>query len=464
MSQGRAWAGTVAAALTLVVSLVVSGASVWWADDLAAPFVDGPPTTWGAPVAARDLAVLPAAAGASAPAPTAAGVASAIQSLLGDPALGSNVTAHVVDVATGQVLAGRGSDTPTIPASTIKLVTAAASLAALGPNHQFVTRALAGAGPGEVVLVGGGDVTLAAGTTGTYPDAANLPALAEQVKKALGGTAPTKLNYDPSIFGAPPSGPWDPDILTNGVVAPITGLMTDGGRADPKVRGQARRVADPAAAAAAAFATLLGIPASGVIAGNAPAGARELGAVRSMPLSRQVEIMLTESDNVVAEALARHVAIKRGKPATFVGGAEAQQEQIAELGFPAGELSLADGSGLARADKVSPSLLVDLITLAAKPDRVGLRAVHTGLPVSAYNGTLVNRFKKANAGGAAAGVVRVKTGTLRSVSSVAGVVFTADGRELAVAVLADNVPVGGTGPAQDALDRILAALAACGCR
>jgi D-alanyl-D-alanine carboxypeptidase/D-alanyl-D-alanine-endopeptidase (penicillin-binding protein 4) len=239
--------------------------------------------------------------------------------------------------------------------------------------------------------------------------------------------------------------------------------MTDGGRADPKVRGQTRRVADPAATAAAAFATLLGVPAGGVIAGNAPSGAKELGSVKSMPLSRQVEIMLTESDNVIAEALARHVAIKRGKPATFVGGAEAQQEQIVELGFPAGELSLADGSGLARADKVSPSLLVDLVTLAAKADRAGLRAVHTGLPVAAYNGTLVNRFKKANAGGAAAGVVRVKTGTLRSVSSVAGVVFTADGRELAVAVLADDVPIGGTGPAQDALDRILAALAACGC-
>ena len=38
------------------------------------------------------------------------------------------------------------------------------------------------------------------------------------------------------------------------------------------------------------------------------------------------------------------------------------------------------------------------------------------------------------------------------------------GRTKQVAVLADNVPVGGTLPAQDALDRILAALAACGCR
>ena len=462
MSQGRA--GTVAAALTLVVSLAVGGLVVWRAADLAAPLRGGPPTTWSAGVAAKDRAVLPAAAGPAAPTPTAEGVAKALQGLFTDPALGSNVAAHVVDVLTGQVLAGRASDTPTIPASTIKLVTASSALSALGPNHQFVTRAVAGAGPGEVVLVGGGDVTLAGAANGTYPEAANLPDLADQVKKALGGTAPTKLSYDASIFGAPPSGPWDADILTNGVVAPITGLMTDGGRADPKARGQTRRVTDPAATAAGQFAALLGLSASSVTADTAPSGAKELGAVKSMALSRQVEIMLTESDNVIAEALARHVAIKRGKPATFAGGAEAQQEQIASLGFAPAELTLADGSGLARADKVSPSLLADLVALAAKPDRADLRVILSGLPVAAYSGTLVNRFKKANAGGAAAGVVRVKTGTLRSVSSVAGLVFTADGRELAVAVLADNVPVGGTLPAQDALDRILAALAACGYR
>lgn len=464
MSQGRAWAGTVAAVLTLVVSVALAGASVWFADDLAAPFVDGPPSSWNRGVAAKDLAVLPAAPGASAPMPTAAGVQAAIQNLLRDPALGSNVTAHVVDVATGQVLAGQGSDTPTIPASTIKLVTASSALSALGPNHQFVTRVVAGAGPGEVVLVGGGDPTLAGANTGTYPDAARLPDLAEQVKSALGGTKPTKVSYDPSIFGAPPSGPWDPDILTNGVVAPITGLMTDGGRADPKVRGQGKRVTDPAATAAGQFAALLGVPAGGVIAASAPQGAKELGAVKSMPLSRMVEIMLTESDNVIAESLARHVAIKRGKPATFEGGAQAQQEQIASLGFAPAELSLADGSGLARADKVSPSLLADLVALSAKPDRSDLRPIHSGLPVAAYSGTLAARFKKSTAGGAAAGEVRVKTGTLRSVSSVAGVVYTVDGRELAVAVLADEVPVGGTLPAQDALDRILAALAACGCK
>ena len=381
----------------------------------------------------------------------------------------NRVTAHVVDVATGQVLFGRGSDTPTVPASTIKVVTAVAALSALGPNHQFVTKAVAGAAAGEVVLVGGGDMTLSAAATGTYPEAATLPDLAEQVKKALGGTTPTKVTFDVSIFQGSAVGPWDADIpQTARVVGPIVGLTTDGARVDPKVgpRGSTPRVPNPAAVAAQAFARLLGVPASAVAIGTAPEGAKELGAVKSMSLSRQVELMLVESDNMIAEALARHVAIKKGKPATFEGGAEASMAQITELGFAPAELVLTDGSGLSRGNKVSPSLLAELVAMSAKPDKADFRAVHTGLPVAAYNGTLFNRFKKANAGAAAAGVVRVKTGTLRSVSGVAGVVFTAEGRELAVAVLADDVTAGDTATlaAQDALDRVLAALASCGCR
>jgi D-alanyl-D-alanine carboxypeptidase/D-alanyl-D-alanine-endopeptidase (penicillin-binding protein 4) len=240
--------------------------------------------------------------------------------------------------------------------------------------------------------------------------------------------------------------------------------MTDGGRVDPRIKGQARRVTEPDSTAAQAFAALLGIPTSALSRGTAPAGAKELGAVQSAPLVRLVEVMLTESDNVIAESLARHVAIKRGQPATFEGGASAQRDTIGELGLPVAELTLSDGSGLSRGDKVSPSLLAEVVALAAKADHPALRAILTGVPVAAYSGTLANRFRKATAGGTAAGVVRAKTGTLRSVNSIAGVVTTADGRQLAFAVIADNVPVGGVTQAQDALDRIVAALAACGCR
>ena len=71
--------------------------------------------------------------------------------------------------------------------------------------------------------------------------------------------------------------------------------------------------------------------------------------------------MISESDNVIAEALARQVALARNQPASFDGGAAAMDAVIGELGLPADEISLADGSGLSRSNRISPSLLTDLI-------------------------------------------------------------------------------------------------------
>jgi D-alanyl-D-alanine carboxypeptidase/D-alanyl-D-alanine-endopeptidase (penicillin-binding protein 4) len=269
--------------------------------------------------------------------------------------------------------------------------------------------------------------------------------------------------YDTSLFTGAPFGPWDADVPGGGQVSAITALMTDGGRVDPKINRGAARVPAPAQTAARQFAALLGVPATAVVPGNVAPGARELGVVQSPPLERIVELMEVDSDNVIAEALARQVAIARHQPASFEGGAAADAAVIGELGLPVNQLALADGSGLARTNKVSPSLLAKLVVLAASDDHPQLRAMLTGLPVSAYSGTLRERYRKPTAGGGAAGVVRAKTGTLQGVSAVAGMVTTVDGRPLAFAVLADAVPVGGTFAAQDALDRIVAALAACGC-
>jgi D-alanyl-D-alanine carboxypeptidase/D-alanyl-D-alanine-endopeptidase (penicillin-binding protein 4) len=66
---------------------------------------------------------------------------------------------------------------------------------------------------------------------------------------------------------------------------------------------------------------------------------------------------------------------------------------------------------------------------------------------------------------AGAGVVRAKTGTLTSVSTLAGLVQDKDGRLLAFALLADRVgpTTADTERAEAALDRAASALASCGC-
>lgn len=416
----------------------------------------------------------------NAPVPTPDGVRAALDPLVRAAALGDRVNVSVADVATGQSLFARGADDPTVPASVTKLVTGVTVLAARGPAYRIPTRAVAGPNPGEVVVVGGGDPTLAVDGKGFYPGAARLDDLARQVKEALGGTAPTKVIVDSSLYSGPVYEPgWDDDIPTGGYGAAITALMTDGARRDvPQAKKDhengdhgAERVAQPDLAAGRAFARLLGLPASAVSRGTAPAAAdatagapgSELGKVESLPLVRMVDIMITDSDNVIAEALARQVALARGKPASFSGAAAAMDEVAGELGLPADELALADGSGLSRTDRISPSLLTDLIALAGDGSHPELAAIFGGLPVGGWSGTLGERYGSEGTK-AGAGMVRAKTGTLTGVHAIAGLVTTADGRLLTFAVLTDRVPADGLDSARVALDRIAATLAGCGCR
>jgi D-alanyl-D-alanine carboxypeptidase/D-alanyl-D-alanine-endopeptidase (penicillin-binding protein 4) len=271
--------------------------------------------------------------------------------------------------------------------------------------------------------------------------------------------------YDGSAFAGPVTGPgWDADATSGGYSAPITALMLDGGRATAgQTRAPATRVAQPDLAAAQAFAVALGLPPTAVAVGTAPSGVRELGVVASPPMIRLVDVMLTESDNVLAEALARQVALARGRSATFDGAATAMRDVLGESGVPTAGYGLRDGSGLSRLDRLSPALLTAVLALAARPDRPELHSIFGGLPVAAYSGTLRERYRAAGAGGPAAGYVRAKTGTLTGVSALSGIAVDTDGRVLAFAILADAVDRP-TATAQEALDRIAAGLAACGCR
>jgi D-alanyl-D-alanine carboxypeptidase/D-alanyl-D-alanine-endopeptidase (penicillin-binding protein 4) len=93
--------------------------------------------------------------------PSSAGLAAAVTAALADPVLAPGLAVSVVDTEDGRTLYERGASQSLIPASTAKILTAAAVLTALPPDLRLTTRVVAGAAPGEVVLVGGGDPTLA---------------------------------------------------------------------------------------------------------------------------------------------------------------------------------------------------------------------------------------------------------------------------------------------------------------
>jgi D-alanyl-D-alanine carboxypeptidase/D-alanyl-D-alanine-endopeptidase (penicillin-binding protein 4) len=419
-------------------------------------------TNWlaGADIGAAGPVLAPLRTDAAEPSPGA--LAAKIQSLLANPAL-NQVSASVVDVATGDTLFERAGGAAVTPASTAKLLTAAAVLAARGPAYRIATRAVAGPAPGEVVIIGGGDPTLAAGATMSYPGAGRLDLLAKQVAQALDGHPPTKVIVDSSLFVGPTAAPsWIPADLKDGYIANITALMTDGARTNPRrTADPSPRFAQPDISAGQIFASALGLPAATVVVGTAPTNARQLGVVYSPPIARIVEMMLSASDNVVAEMMARQVAVAKGEPASFDSASAATRQVLANLGITMDGLGLVDGSGLSDDDRVSAQLLTQILAKATAPDSPRLRPLLSGLPVAGYSGTLERRFARTANGSAAAGVVRAKTGTLRDVNALAGVAVDSDGRLLAFAFVANGTK--NAGQAEAGLDRIAAAVASCGC-
>ncbi|MGW3724480.1 D-alanyl-D-alanine carboxypeptidase/D-alanyl-D-alanine endopeptidase [Streptomyces sp. NPDC000851] len=409
-----------------------------------------------APSAASVLTGLGRAANTVKSAPARQALTGVLNPLLNDPALGARRAAAVVDVTTGKHLYGTGTHDALTPASTTKIATAVVALSALGPDHRLTTRTVYEPDTEELILVGGGDPTLTArkGSRGL----ADLRTLARKTAAALKqrDVRQVTLSYDTTLYAGPERHP----IGVNDNLAPVTALMADEARTDGSTSGPAPRVTDPAAEATRTFAGFLrdhGIRTTSPGPSKATDRADALATVSSPPLSALVERMLTNSDNDIAEALARHTAVATGERADFAGAGRAMQTQLRKLGLPLKGAVLRDGSGLNRDNRLTVDLITALLLKAADPARPALRPTLTGLPVAGFTGTLSDRY-----GDGAAGIVRAKTGTLTGVNALAGTVVNQDGRLLAFAFLA----TGTTDPtaAQTALDRAATALAACGCR
>ena len=468
--------GLVAAVVTYQHQRHGTPSSVAGGGDHRSPVASPAPVVQTTAPAAWALTPSPAAVALSPPTrlpagekPTAKGLTAMLAPRLADPAFaGGTVSIVVGDPLTGAVLLNDGGTTGVLPASTAKLAVAAAALEALGPRHRLTTKT-ALAADGRVVLVGGGDPTLAGPKAvgrfdPGFPAPARLADLAAQTASALKarGVTHVQLGYDDSLFTGPSLAPgWKPTYIAEGDVAPVSALEVDEGQPD---LAKPARTNNPSAVAASDFAALL--TANGVKVDGAPEPARGGGAtlasVQSPTVAALIERMLGRSDNDLAEALTRHVAIALDHPATFAGGAQGVREVITKLGVEPDGFAMVDGSGLSRSDRVRPQALVQLVDALLSPAHPQFSPVLQGLPVAGFSGTLASRYASPPAL-TASGLVRAKTGTLDGVVALAGFTYDASGRVLSFAIVANGIANNATLKAEAALDGLSAGLAGCGC-
>jgi D-alanyl-D-alanine carboxypeptidase/D-alanyl-D-alanine-endopeptidase (penicillin-binding protein 4) len=181
-----------------------------------------------------------------------------------------------------------------------------------------------------------------------------------------------------------------------------------------------------------------------VRAGPTPVGATLLHRHESEPLANLVRDTNKFSNNVMA----RHVflalsAERSGAPGEARASERIVREWLRTRAIDAPELSIENGSGLSRTDRVSAATVAAVLRSAwASPLMPELTA---SLPVFAVDGTLKTRR------GGAVGQAHLKGGTLTGVQSVAGYVLDARGRRWIVVMIVNHPGANAAQPAIDAL-------------
>lgn len=388
--------------------------------------------------------------------PEAADLAARMAAKAELPVVAGGLAFSVVDAGTGQTLAERDADAALVPASTLKLLTAAAVLRRYSGDEVLSTRATVQ--DGVVTLVGGGDMTLE--DEDLRELAAAAAALAEEQGAARVSVA---LDTGFLVGGANPA--WGDNGTAGGWVTPTASLALEEGWLDGEQYGP--KSTTPEHDAAERFAELLGRSglevADGIREAAAPEGA-PTAEIRSAPLEEIVRHTLLVSDNTTAELLAHLVALSRGEETTPAGAAAAVEAEIrelaAEIGVPPEDLEaleIHDGSGLSRQNRVPPALLAAVLAEVASGDVPTLEQILFDLPVAGLSGTLADRF---DTGGTedASGLVRGKTGYLGGAATLAGVSVLPDGRRVGFSIAVHGFDGADADAARAAVDEVAAEL------
>jgi D-alanyl-D-alanine carboxypeptidase/D-alanyl-D-alanine-endopeptidase (penicillin-binding protein 4) len=378
----------------------------------------------------------------------------------------------VIDPWSGEVLFARASEGLLAPASVLKTVTAAAALSALGPDATFTTTVRAGETSQSVVLVGGGDPTLrsrSGESESVYAGAPSLTELAEQTIAAVSlgleegaKVSITELIVDATLWDSEDNwdDSWAESARAKGFLSRVTPLQVDGDRSNPAA-ALSPRGNDPVTRAARNFVDAL------KVAGNtaryvtiryekSDSEGAVLARVDSRPVQELVTYMLKESDNTLAEFLARHVSLAEGLDGSQSSVGEALNQALEQYGVSAEGITLRDGSGLSALNQVTPEYIAGILMEVFRSEgSIGLLA--GALPIAGVDGSLDDRFGGDNS--IVTSRVQAKTGSISGTRSLAGFIQGVDDSDFVFAFFATGTV---DDDARTALETVVAGVYSCG--
>lgn len=319
-------------------------------------------------------------------------------------ALGGEQQVWSVTVAdgAGRLLADVNGTRPRVPASNQKLISTAIALDRLGPDYRLGTR-LWRQPDGSLRITGEGDPDL------------DLAQLRRFAKLALGsGNGRILLVEEPQQRWWPQGWEWADRYEAYG--APITRLALTSNALDmavPNPPSRLQRLLSQEIKRQGGSAAITLVSAAGA-AGD---GAELLHEERSIGMHGLLSLANTDSHNFTSEVLLRQGTGSWDLP-------QARQRAMLWLsaqGLPMAGVNVVDGSGLDRGNRVTSRLLAALLLRMAQHPYA--HQYTASMAIAGQRGTLRSLWR----GTELEGHFRGKTGTIRGVRSISGVLDTPEG-------------------------------------
>ena len=341
--------------------------------------------------------------------------------LLAVPAL-SNPAMILIDETTGEVVYQRKAYSQRKPASVMKLLSGVATLKYLDPETTFSTNLSIGVDSRTLVIQGSYDPWISTSHIAARKmNRASLPYLANISMSMLKTANEGSLEEITVIYSR----------LFSQDVSNFKSFWAKSGF-------------NPTMKQVSSNETLLS---AGAIAASE----------ESPKLYEILEFTLLWSDNLLAERLARLASRAAGYAFNIEGVTQTFTQVLTDLEIDPTKLKVLDASGLSKGNRVTASLIGQLLYKIHKDEKYNL--IYSALPVGGISGTLESRFL--TTAPTAVGLVRAKTGTLNGTVTLAGYVESID-REYVFVTLADDIQRGtrASDKARAAIDRILGRIAA----